>query len=185
MQPAKQQSEPIQSTDLETQVKTLEDQLSETKNEYLYLYSDFENFKKRVIRERTELIRFGWEPLAQDFLLIIDNMERALAHMPPDTDKTLVDGLQMILNQFKAVLDKQGIRHIDALEKQFNPEFHEVIGHEPSEKTKGTILKEESRGYTLHGRLLRPARVIVSSGLKTEDHEIQKQEESYGKNNRH
>src|SRR4051812_35925927 len=69
----------LEISELRAQVKALEEQLLEQKNKYLYLYSDFETFKRRVVRERSELIRFGWEPLAQEFLLLIDNLERALA----------------------------------------------------------------------------------------------------------
>lgn len=185
------QPEPIIKFDsierLEAQVKDLEAKLQEKSNQYLYLYSDFENFKRRMVRERSELIRFGWEPLAMDFLEIIDNLERALSHMPKDSGKALIDGLHMVLKQFKATLEKQGVRHIETAQKAFDPEFHEAVAHIPSEHPSGTILKEHVRGYRMHDRLLRPSKVVVSSGQPREQYEEEKikEEANHGKNNRH
>jgi len=72
-----------------------------------------------------------------------------------------------VLNQFKAALEKQGIQYIEAAAKDFDPNLHEAVGHVESEEPEGRIVREESRGYMLHGRLLRPARVVISSGQKS------------------
>lgn len=145
----------------------LEAQLKEKESKYTYLYAEFENFKKRAQKERSDLLKYGWEAAARDLLQIIDNLERAFIHIPTGTDKTLVEGLKMVLNQFKAVLQKQGVEYIESLEKDFDPNLHEAVSQEESTEPTGKILKEHMRGYTLHGRLLRPARVVVSSGNKT------------------
>jgi len=145
-------------------IQDLESRLKEQESKYLYLYADFENFKKRSIKERSDLIKFGWENVARELLQIVDNLERALIHVPSSTDKTLVEGLNMVLNQFKNTLQKQGVQHIDSVKKDFDPNLHEAVGQEESELPSGMIVKEHARGYTLHGRLLRPARVIVSGG---------------------
>jgi molecular chaperone GrpE len=142
----------------------LEAKLKEEKQRYLYLYADFENFKKRAIKERSDAIKFGWEATARDLLQVIDNLERAVEHMPPTTDHTLRDGLHMIMNQFRATLEKQGVQIIKTAEAAFDPNLHEAVAQEASEQPEGTVVKEHQRGYTLHGRLLRPARVVVSSG---------------------
>jgi molecular chaperone GrpE len=152
------------ANDLSRRIQELEAQLKEKDGKYLYLYAEFENFKKRTIKERSDLIKFGWESVARDLLQTVDNLERALSHIPPNTDKVLVEGLNMVLNQFKASMQKQGVQHIESLTKDFDPNLHEAVGQEASELPTGMIVKEHARGYTLHGRLLRPAQVIVSGG---------------------
>lgn len=147
------------------QIEELHAQLKEKDSKYLYLYAEFENFKKRAIKERSDLLKFGWESLARDLLQVIDNLERALAHTPAGTDKNLSEGLQMVLSQFKSTLQKQGVQEIESVGKPFDPNLHEAVAEEHSKLPKGTITQEHSKGYTLHGRLLRPARVNVSDGF--------------------
>jgi molecular chaperone GrpE len=150
-----------------SKIQELEALVKEKEQKYVYLYADFENYKKRVIKERSDLLKFGWEASARQLLEVIDNLERALAHMPNSKEpanKTLEDGLKMVLNQFKAVLEKQGVQHIAAEGKPFDPNLHEAIGQEKSEHPEGHVVRDEMKGYTIHGRLLRPSRVIVSGG---------------------
>jgi molecular chaperone GrpE len=151
---------------LEKRVEELEAQLKEKEAKYLYLYADFENYKKRAIKERSDAMKFGWENLARELLGVVDNLERALDHMPPSTDKTLSQGIHMVLNQFRAVMEKGGVQPVPAQEKPFDPNLHEAVGQEPSEHPEGTVVREHVKGYTMHGRLLRPARVTVSGGGK-------------------
>ncbi|MCM2324075.1 MAG: nucleotide exchange factor GrpE, partial [Oligoflexia bacterium] len=149
---------------LQKRVEELEAQVKEKESKYLYLYAEFENFKKRSIKERSDLLKFGWEGLARELLQVIDNLERALAHMPPNSDRSLIDGLHMVLNQFRATLSQGGVQTIDSVGKPFDPHHHEAMAQEASELPEGNVTQEHSKGYTLHGRLLRPARVVVSSG---------------------
>ena len=148
----------------EKRIADLEVQLKAEKDRYLYLYADFENYKKRAIKERSEATKFGWESVARDLLQVIDNLERAVLHMPKETSKTLSDGLHMILSQFKATLQKQGVQQVSAVGQSFDPNVHEAVGQENSDHPEGTVSTEHQPGYTLHGRLLRPARVVVSGG---------------------
>lgn len=150
--------------ELEKKVQELEFQVKEKENKYKYLYADFENFKKRSLKERADLVKFGWETAARELLQVIDNLERALSHVPPNTDKTLSEGLNMILNQFKSILMSQGVHQIQSLNQDFDPNLHEAVGQEKSDQPQGKIIQEHIKGYTLHGRLLRPARVVVSAG---------------------
>jgi molecular chaperone GrpE len=152
------------------QILKLEESVKEKEQKYLYLYAEFENFKKRTIKERSDLIKYGWESVARDLLDVVDNLDRALAYCPPTVDKNLKTGLDMVLEQFKSTLKKQGVESIDSIGKPFNPELHEALSQEASTEETGTILKEQVKGYTLHGRLLRPSRVIVSSGVSTTTH---------------
>ncbi len=152
------------SGDLEKKVQELEAQVKEKEAKYLYLYAEFENYKKRAVKERSDLVKFGWENVARDLLQVVDNLDRGLQHMPPATDKNLAEGLKMTLQQFRGALQKQGVQVIESVGQPFNPELHEAISQAPSDQPEGTITQEHLKGYTLHGRLLRPASVVVSSG---------------------
>jgi molecular chaperone GrpE len=149
-------------------VEQLQTQLKEQEAKYLYLYAEFENFKKRMQKERQDLLKFGWEQVARDLLQVLDNIERVQAHLPANTDKTLSEGLRMVVDEFKSTLQKQGLQGIESIAKPFDPHIHEAISQESSDQPEGTIISELSRGYTLNGRLLRPARVTVSNGKKAE-----------------
>jgi molecular chaperone GrpE len=152
-------------SDLRKRITDLENQVKEKENKYLYLYADFDNFRKRSVKDRSDSIKFGWESLARELLQTVDNLERAIIHAPASSDKVLLEGLHMVLKHLKSSLQKQGVQVIESLNKEFDPNLHEAIGQEPSEAPAGNIIKEHTRGYTLHGRLLRPARVVLSSGL--------------------
>lgn len=148
----------------EKRIAELETALKEEKNKYLYLYAEFDNFKKRNIKERSDLIKFGWESIARDILGVVDNLERAVEHMPPTTDANLKTGIEMTVAQFRGVLEKQGVALIQSDGAVFNPELHDALSQEPSDLPTGTVTKTLVKGYTLNGRLLRPAKVVMSSG---------------------
>jgi len=148
----------------ESQSSEWQAKLAEQEQKYKYLYAEFENFKKRAVKERQEIVKFGWENVAGSLLEVLDNFDRAIQHAKPDTDANLISGLKMVAAQFKSTLEKQGVAEIPTLDQTFNPELHEAVGQTPSEKPSGTIVQEHQKGYTLHGRLLRPSRVIISSG---------------------
>lgn len=160
------ENQPSASNEFEKKIQELEAQLKEKEQKYVYLYAEFENFKKRSIKERSDLMKFGWESLAHELLQVVDNLERALSHMPPQADPAITGGIQMVLNQFMAALNRQNVQPISTLLQPFDPNLHEAVGAEASEHPAGTITQEQLKGYTLHGRLLRPARVIVSEGKK-------------------
>jgi len=145
-------------------VEELEKKLKEAEQKHIYLYAEFENFKKRSLREQQDVLKFGWKNTALSLLEILDNFERALQFAKPDADANLMSGIKMVAQQFRAVLEKQGVAEIATQDQAFNPELHEAVGQIPSEKPVGIIVQEQQKGYTLHGRLLRPSRVLVSTG---------------------
>lgn len=154
----------------ETQKKIadLEAQVKEKESKYLYLYADFENARKRAIKERSDLLKFGWENVARDLLLVLDNFDRAMTFIPAGTDENFVSGLKMMAAQFHQSLQKQGVEKMNTIGQPFDPNLHEGMGQEPStDVAEGLITKEHLPGYTLHGRLLRPARVVVSTGVNS------------------
>lgn len=137
----------------------------EYRDRMLRAAADFENFRKRTERERLDLLKFGQEELMVELLGVIDNFERALASAGSAPEaKALTDGVALIRRQLLTSLGKFGLEPIDALGKPFNPELHEASAQvETDAHPEGTVVGETLRGYTLHGRLLRPSVVTVAA----------------------
>ncbi|RMF18836.1 MAG: nucleotide exchange factor GrpE [Candidatus Dadabacteria bacterium] len=133
---------------------------------YLRTLADLDNMRKRMLREKLDMQKFGHEQVVRELLPVLDNLERAVAAAPPDAEGELrqfIDGVQMIIEQFVQALERHGVKGIDALGATFNPEVHEALSEQPSEEhPPGTVLHQMEKGYHLHDRLLRPARVVVS-----------------------
>lgn len=156
------QPEPSAATDPSAE-EILKIQLDEAQKKYLYLYAEFENFKKRQEKEYGEIRKYASESLIYELLGVVDNLELALNHTPGSDLNSLAQGLKMVLKLFSAALEKHGVKRVETIGRPFDPNFHEAVGQEILEgKEEGVVLKEQSSGYTLHGRLLRPARVIVN-----------------------
>lgn len=155
-------------TEALNKVKELEAKAQEAEKKYLYLYSEFENFRRRNERERMDFLKFGNEGFLKDLLQVVDNFERAVTHaksLNPEKGSPLAvvnQGIEMIHYQMMESLKAQGVTTISAVGAKFDPAFHEAVGEEESSAETGTILKEAQRGYMLHGRLLRAARVVIS-----------------------
>ncbi|MCX6355512.1 MAG: nucleotide exchange factor GrpE [Candidatus Aureabacteria bacterium] len=131
--------------------------------------ADLENYKKRVERERSDLLKFANEELMAELTTVLDNFERALsaAASTPATGN-IIEGVKLIQKQLLTVLKKYGLQPISALGQPFNPEFHEAVAEvETDQYPEGTIIAEQLRGYTLNGRLLRPSVVTVAQSKKT------------------
>ena len=145
----------------------LTEKLASSEEKYKYLYADFENYKKRAIKERQDMAKFASENTVTELLPVLDNLDRALQYAKAETDPNLMSGLKMVAQQFKAAFEKQGVAEIQTVGQVFNPELHEAVGQLASEKPAGTIIQEVQKGYTIHGRLLRASRVMVSTGAAT------------------
>ena len=141
-----------------------EESLKELNSKYLYLQADFENFKKIKAREKQDLLKFGNEVLIKELLPVIDNLERAIDHAEKyQDDQGIVEGVKITLNEFLRVLERSGVERIDAMGKQFDPNFHEAFFQEETENMEPNIvISELQKCYTLNGRLLRPSIVSVS-----------------------
>jgi len=126
--------------------------------------AEFENFKKRMDRERSDSIRFANEELIKQLLPIVDNLERALAHAEEvGADEAMIEGVNMVHKQFIDALEKFGITRVEAMEKPFDPNYHEAMMQvETNEHPPNTVVMEMAKGYMLHDRLIRPAIVGVS-----------------------
>jgi len=132
----------------------------------LRVTADFENFKKRATRERTEAAHFANASLLQKLLPILDNFEMAqAAAQTAEGDKlaSLQTGIAMIQQQIKSILAESGLEELDASGKPFDPTFHEAVSQQETESVpEGNVVQQIRKGYKLRERLLRPAAVIVA-----------------------
>ncbi len=140
------------------------------KNQLLRLQADFDNFRKRTLRERNELFLFANESLFLELLPVIDHFEMGFKSAEEHkTDCSVTEGFRIVYNQLLDVLKKFNVTAIDTVGEPFNPHRHEAILHMPSDKPAETVLEQVRRGYLLGDKLLRAAQVIVSSGEPEEN----------------
>ncbi len=119
--------------------------------------AEFINYKRRTEQERADLLRGANGALILELLPVLDDLERALANLPTgEAASKWVEGVQLVERKFRAILERQGVRPIEALGQPFDPAFHEAVGGSGQ-----TVAQEYQRGYTQHGRVLRPAMVVV------------------------
>jgi molecular chaperone GrpE len=129
--------------------------------------ADFENYKKRSAREKEEAIKYANSSLLERLIAIVDNFELGLEAARAEGGKSPVfSGMSMVLKQLMDFLADSGLQPIDATGQKFDPNLHEAIAHEPSDKfPEGIVVRQTRRGYKMKDRLLRPSSVVVSSGL--------------------
>ena len=144
---------------------TTETEEESYKDKYFYLAAEMQNMQKRFEKEKENLLKYGHERVLTDILDVVDNLERTLGFIRGDEDpkvKNLVIGLDMIEKMFLESLGKHGLKPIDALGKEFDPNFHEALSQVPVEGKKNMEVHEvQQRGYTLNDRVLRASKVIV------------------------
>jgi molecular chaperone GrpE len=128
--------------------------------------ADFENYKKRTAREKDDAIKYANSGLLERLLPIVDNFELGLAAARGEGEASpIFSGMSLVFKQLNDFLVDNGLQPIDAVGEKFDPNLHEAIAHEPSEKVpEGSIIHQTRRGYRYKDRLLRPASVVVSSG---------------------
>jgi molecular chaperone GrpE len=134
---------------------------------YLRVAADLENFRRRTVREKEELRLYASSRVLEDLLPALDNLALALAAArQPEADlKSLVGGMEMVLQQLKAALSNHGLKEINPVGQPFDPHQHEAISHQPDSRVPAEhVLAVVRTGFSLNGRLLRPAAVVVSSG---------------------
>lgn len=139
-------------------------ELKETHDKLLRLAAEFENYKKISQREQLNSLKFANENIVLSLLPIIDNLEQAVAAgKKSDSAKDLVVGVEMVLKHFSDSLEKYGVEFINVLGQPFDPNRQEAIGEREDDQVEaGTVVEQMQKGCLLHGRLIRPARVIVS-----------------------
>lgn len=149
---------------LQAEVEKLQAEQEEMKDKYLRLSAEFDNYRKRTMKEKAELILNGGEKAFKAILPVIDDMERALATMQKATDVEAVkEGVDLIYNKFIQILGQNGVQAIDTKEKELDTDFHDAIAiiDAPTEDLKGKILDCVETGYTLNDKVIRHAKVVV------------------------
>ena len=138
--------------------------IEEQKDKYLRLSAEFDNYRKRTMKEKAELILNGAEKTISSILPIVDDFERALINMETATDVAAVkEGVELIYNKFMSVLGQDGVKVIETKEKPLDTDFHEAIAviPAPDKSLKGKILDCVQTGYTLNDKVIRHAKVVV------------------------
>ncbi|MDI6744729.1 MAG: nucleotide exchange factor GrpE [Thermodesulfovibrionales bacterium] len=143
--------------------RNLEEELGQEKDRYLRLYAEFDNYKKRIARDREELIKYGNESLLYELLPVIDNLEMAMKHSSNDTAAGLAQGVEITLKEFLRVIDKFGLSPIDASDKMFDPSLHHAMTQiERDDIDENMVVEEFRKGYMFREKVLRPSLVAVS-----------------------
>jgi molecular chaperone GrpE len=137
------------------------------KAKYYYVAAEMDNYRKRMEREKENLLKFGNERVMSDLLDVADNFDRTIGMLKGDTDqkmKNVVIGLDMVQKQFLDTMGKHGLTPIQSIGKEFDPNFHEAVAQEYAEgKKPNEVIKEFQKGYCLNGRVIRASKVVVSS----------------------
>jgi molecular chaperone GrpE len=149
---------------LTTKVADLEKQLAEQKNDYLRLMAEFDNFRKRTLREKAELLKNGGEDAIKKLLPVIDDFERALSALEKSDDINAVkEGVELIYSKFKSYLDANGVKEIPSTGEPFDLDVHEAITTfpAPTPEQKGKVIDCMTKGYKLNDKVIRFAKVVV------------------------
>jgi len=152
---------PGEEAEQDAAVAELQAELADLRDRSIRTLADFENYRRRSEREREELKRYATGDVLRDLLPVVDNLQRALA--AGGTVDDLKMGVELTLRQFRDLLKQRGIAEVPALGEPFDPSVHEAVARVDDETvTAPTVIDELQRGYTLHGKLLRPALVRVA-----------------------
>lgn len=150
---------------LQKQYNEAQAALEKEKKEYMFLMAEFDNFRKRTLKEKSEILRNGAESAMKGLLPIIDDFERGIAAIKESSDAEAVkEGMILIYNKFIKYLEQNGVKAMDTTGKDFDPDLHEAIAMVPATtpEQKGRVVDTVSKGYTMNDKVLRHAKVAVA-----------------------
>ncbi|MFC2112810.1 nucleotide exchange factor GrpE [Bacteroidota bacterium] len=157
-------AKPGKKTDDSAKTKELQKELQEQKDKYLRLSADFDNFRKRTLREKMEMSKLAGEEIYVKILPVLDDLERAMKVIDEAKDLEAVkDGMLLIYNKFKEYLNQQGVKEIDAIHQEFDTDVHEAVTQIPEKdkKLKGKVVDIVEKGYYLNEKVIRYAKVVI------------------------
>lgn len=164
-------SEPVDEAavdgDVEDRVAALEAERDEYLRDLQRVAADFDNFRKRASREQDSLVARAHERLMKALLPVLDDLERAVDAAASHEEAQLEEGVRLVARELRAALEREGLEEI-ATEGHFDPHVHEALLSQPSEAEEGSVIEVLQKGYRLGGRVLRPARVVISQGQPQE-----------------
>jgi len=146
------------------ELKVSEEKVVELQDKYLRLSAEFDNYRKRTLREKSEMIKTASEELLRNIIPVVDDFERGLSALNRAMDHEGVkEGLNLIYSRFKDFLQQNGIKEIEALDQEFNTDFHEAVTKIPvsEEGRKGKVVDVVEKGYLLHDKVIRYPKVVV------------------------
>ena len=155
----------VEENSLQEEINRLKEECAAYYDQYLRSLAEAENIRKRALREKEEYVKFAAVPVIKKVLLVMDDLERALAMSESNQDfEGLYKGLQMIAKRMEDLIQEEGVEAIEAVGKPFDPQFHQPLMVEASsDHPENTVIEELQKGYILHGRVIRPSLVKVSS----------------------
>lgn len=152
------------SSDADNELDSIKLQLKDADDKFLRLYAEFDNYKRRTLKERAELLQTAGKEVIVSFLPIIDDFERALKAAEKSNDiESYKEGVALIHNKFLSTLANKGLKSIESIGEEFNVDLHEAITKipAPSKELVGKVIDETEKGYSLNGHVVRFAKVIV------------------------
>ena len=158
------------NVDLKEELARKEKEAKDNYDKYLRAVADLDNYKKRAIREKTDIIKYGNENIIKDILPFVDSLDRALAHADSSDVQAFKEGIKLIQEQLLSCLKKHGVEKIDSVGLDFDPNFHEAMMQvESEEHAENKVVNEVQKGYLLNGRLLRPSKVCICKKMNKEN----------------
>ena len=151
--------------ELEEQLASAQEEAKTSYDRFLRVSAEFDNYKKRILRETSDSRKYANETLLKELLSVVDNLERALTTFKEGdvVTNSLIDGVEMTLGELLKIFKKFAVKPVEARGKPFDPTYHQAMGQEKTDKhPENTITQELQKGYTCHDRLLRPAMAIVA-----------------------
>lgn len=155
---------PIEEMQGQSETEKLHAEMAETRDKFLRIYSEFDNYKKRTQRERLDLLKSAGSEIIISLLPVIDDMDRAIKSVEAtNNENTLKSGLELISSKLKNILEQKGLKKMNSVGEEFNVDLHEAITNVPvqDEKQKGRVVDEAESGYFLNDKVIRHAKVIV------------------------
>ena len=147
----------------ESQTEKKESEEEDLNTKYLRLAADFQNFRRRSEKEKSDIYAYANEKIVVELLDVIDNFERAMEHQGEAEDTKVMEGMAMILKQLRDVLEKNHLEEIDAFNHHFDPIYHHAVMEEESESSEsGLVVKVLQKGYMLNKKVIRPSMVVVA-----------------------
>jgi molecular chaperone GrpE len=152
---------------IEERLAALEAERDEYLNDLKRVAAEFENYRKRVLRDQKSLVARAHERLVRELLPVLDDLERALAAAEEHEEAKLEEGVRLVHRELKAALDREGVAEIET-DGHFDPHVHEALLSQPSEAEEGSVLEVLQKGYKLGDHVLRPARVVVAAAQEAD-----------------
>jgi molecular chaperone GrpE len=156
----------VPTDEKDKKIAELEEQVSALNDKHLRLYSEFDNFRKRTAKERVEILNMAGAEIIKSLLPVVDDLDRAIKNNESVKDIAAInEGINLIAQKFRSILAQKGLESVNSVGQPFDVDLHEAITNipAPSEEMKGKVVDEVEKGYTLNGKVIRFAKVIVGN----------------------